>query len=351
MRIARRVRNGSADKESPGAALRELVRTNDTVLVSAIGALLTAADIHHLVFDQNMSVLEGSLGVLPRRVLVADDDLAAARRVLRDAGLVHELRADARAGAGLAVTQDAVLGGRLTLRQPKRGHRVGHDAILLAAAVDAKPGQHAVDFGAGVGSAGLALARRVEGVRVTLTEIDEALCELAADNIALNGFQERARVVHIDVTDPAGLAHEGLTPGSVDHVLMNPPFNDPHRQQSSPDALRRLAHMAPEDLLPRWVEAARDLLRPDGSLTLIWRAEEDEVLAALRDFSTVALLPIVPTPGKPPIRLIARAQHGVSALRRRCRPLVLNSEAGEPSPAAEAILRAAQPLLLVEEEA
>jgi len=335
--------------------LRELVRTNDTVLVSAIGALLTAADIHHLVFDQNMSVLEGSLGVLPRRVLVADDDLVAARRILRDAGLVHELRADARASAGLAVTQDKVLGGRLTLRQPKRGHRVGHDAMLLAAAVDAKPGQRAVDFGAGVGSARLALARRVDGVTVTLAEIDEALCELAADNIALNGFQGhgfqghgfqgQVRAVHVDVTDPAALAHEGLDPGSLDHVLMNPPFNDPQRQQSSPDALRRLAHVAPTDLLPRWAEAARDLLRPDGCLTLIWRADEDEVLTALRDFPAVALLPILPMPGKPPIRLIARAQQGAAPLRRACKPLVLNSEAGHPSSAAEAILRAAQPLV------
>jgi hypothetical protein len=76
--------------------MRELVRTNDTVLVSAVGALLAAAGIHHLVFDQNMSVLEGSLGVLPRRVLVADDEFAAARRVLTDAGLAHELRPDER---------------------------------------------------------------------------------------------------------------------------------------------------------------------------------------------------------------------------------------------------------------
>jgi Putative prokaryotic signal transducing protein len=61
--------------------LRELVRTNDIVLVSAIGALLDGANIHHLVLDQNMSIIEGSLGVLPRRILA-------------DAGLAHELRAD-----------------------------------------------------------------------------------------------------------------------------------------------------------------------------------------------------------------------------------------------------------------
>jgi hypothetical protein len=76
--------------------LRELVRTNDAVLVSAIEALLRGANIAHLILDQNMSVLEGSLGVLPRRVMVAEDDVAAARRVLTDAGLGHELRHDGR---------------------------------------------------------------------------------------------------------------------------------------------------------------------------------------------------------------------------------------------------------------
>ena len=74
--------------------LRELVRTNDVVLVSAIGALLDAANIHHLVLDQNMSIIEGSLGILPRRILVHEDDNRAARQILADAGLSHELRQD-----------------------------------------------------------------------------------------------------------------------------------------------------------------------------------------------------------------------------------------------------------------
>ena len=74
----------------------ELVRTNDPVLVTAIEALLKGADIHCMVLDQNMSVLEGSIGMLPRRIVVAEQDLDDARRVLTDAGLGHELRPDAR---------------------------------------------------------------------------------------------------------------------------------------------------------------------------------------------------------------------------------------------------------------
>lgn len=64
------------------------------VLVSAIGALLDGANIDHLVLDQNMSIIEGSLGILPRRILVHADDLGAARQLLCEAGLSHELRAD-----------------------------------------------------------------------------------------------------------------------------------------------------------------------------------------------------------------------------------------------------------------
>jgi hypothetical protein len=75
--------------------VRELIRTNDAVLVSAVEALLAGADIPHLVLDQNMSVLEGSLGILPRRLLVAEDHLRTARQLLKDAGLGHELRPDA----------------------------------------------------------------------------------------------------------------------------------------------------------------------------------------------------------------------------------------------------------------
>jgi hypothetical protein len=75
---------------------RELIRANDAVLVSAVQALLDAAHIPHLVFDQNMSVLEGSIGILPRRILVNECCIDDARKLLAEAGLGHELRPDGR---------------------------------------------------------------------------------------------------------------------------------------------------------------------------------------------------------------------------------------------------------------
>ena len=74
--------------------MREILRTNDAVIVSVVGALFDGAKIQHLVLDQNMSVLEGSLGILPRRVLVAETQVLRARQLLRDAGLGHELHPD-----------------------------------------------------------------------------------------------------------------------------------------------------------------------------------------------------------------------------------------------------------------
>jgi hypothetical protein len=76
--------------------VRELVRTNDAVLVSAIEALLKGAHINHMVVDQNISVLEGSIGIFPRRILVADEQLKAAQLLLEEAGLAKEIRRDGR---------------------------------------------------------------------------------------------------------------------------------------------------------------------------------------------------------------------------------------------------------------
>ncbi|MGY6708611.1 MAG: putative signal transducing protein [Rhizobiaceae bacterium] len=69
----------------------EIVRTNDPVLISFVEALMRDAGIDFMVADQNMSILEGSIGVLPRRVLVAEDEAAQARRILVDAGIADEL--------------------------------------------------------------------------------------------------------------------------------------------------------------------------------------------------------------------------------------------------------------------
>jgi tRNA1(Val) A37 N6-methylase TrmN6 len=244
-------------------------------------------------------------------------------------------------------SEDAVLGGRLILRQPLRGHRVGHDAILLAAATSAQSGDHAVDLGSGVGGAGLALARRIAGVAVTLVEIDPALTALAAGNVERNNLSDRVRAVCLDVeSSAAAFAAAGLPPGSAACVLMNPPFNV--AQQPSPDQARRLAHAASDVTLKRWLRTAARLLRADGVVTLIWRADGlAEVLAALnKDFGATTVLPVHPKPGAAAIRVLVRATKASRAPLALLPGLLLADTDSKPTAAAEAILRKAEALSL-----
>jgi len=248
-------------------------------------------------------------------------------------------------------SKDAVLGGRLLLRQPLAGHRVGHDAILLAAATGGRAGERAVDLGAGVGGAGLALAARVAGIKVILVEIDEALARLAAENARGNGLAERVRALACDAEDTVALAAGGLAAEACDRVLMNPPFHDARRHNVSPDAGRRLAHAGAPGLLQRWIAAAAWLLKAGGTLTLIWRADEAaQVLAALAPaFGAITVLPVAPREGSPPIRVLVRAQKGHAGTPAYRPALILNDTQGRPTAAAEAVLRGGQALDLAED--
>jgi tRNA1(Val) A37 N6-methylase TrmN6 len=245
------------------------------------------------------------------------------------------------------VTEDTVLGGQLRLRQPRRGHRAGHDAILLAAATPARAGHRVVEFGAGVGTAGLALAHRIPGLDLVLAEIDETLAALARSNAVTNDIP--AQVLTFDVTANAdAFAAAGLAPDTADIVLMNPPFNDAERHRASPHPARQSAHVAASDTLERWTHAARRVLKSGGVLTLIWRADGlPQVLAVLeRGFGSLAILPVHPNPHSAAIRVIVTAVKGGRAPLALHRGLVLLDPGGEGGAEAAAVLggKAALPL-------
>jgi tRNA1(Val) A37 N6-methylase TrmN6 len=236
-------------------------------------------------------------------------------------------------------TEDAFLGGALRLRQPRQGHRAGHDAILLAAATPAREGQRIVDFGAGVGAAGLALARRVAGVHLIMVEINPNLADLARTNAASNAIDAQVRV--LDVTaDAQTFIQAGLGADTADGVMMNPPFNDPARTQASPDISRAVAHTANPTTLSSWVHAARRVLNPGGSLTLIWRADDIAVILETlgRGFGTIAIKPVHSKPDAPAIRLLIRAIKGGKAATALLPGLILTGADGSASPLSESLL-------------
>jgi len=237
------------------------------------------------------------------------------------------------------ITEDGFLGGQLRLRQPRSGHRAGHDAILLAAATPARSGDRVVDLGSGVGAAGLAVARRVSGIDLVLVEIDPALAELARNNANANAIT--AEVIVLDVEAGTSAFDDfGLTPDSADVVLMNPPFNDPSRHRASPDGVRQRAHVATATTLASWVHVARRILKSNGQLALIWRADGiAEVLAALdRGFGSLEILPVHGEAASPAIRILVRATKGGRAPTRLHAALLLNEESGVPNKWVQEIL-------------
>jgi tRNA1(Val) A37 N6-methylase TrmN6 len=224
--------------------------------------------------------------------------------------------------------------------------------LLLAACVPAAAGDHVVDFGAGVGAAGLAVATRVAGIGLTLCERDARLVELAHENIRANGFADHARAVTLDVAGPVdAFVAQGLMPDSVAHVLMNPPFNDATRHRASPDESRRVAHEAGDGLIAGWVHAARRILKPRGTLSLIGRPEGlAETLASLaRGFGAVKVLPVHPRPDRAAIRVLVRAEKGARGALALLPGFVLAGSAGQPTPECDAVLRAAGALALLAE--
>ena len=241
-----------------------------------------------------------------------------------------------------------MLGGRLRLRQPRSGHRVGHDAILLAAATGAQAGDHVVDLGAGVGAAGLALAMRVSDATVTLVEIDPELAALAAETSRATAWTARASGGGARYRGAGGRFRGGRArPGSADHVLMNPPFNDPAGRTSRPIRGRRLGPCGARRVLGRLGRRGRRrLLRSAGTLTMIWRADGlAHVLAALAASSAaLSCCPCMAGAGEPAIRILGPGRKGSRAPLALLPGLVLNDRSARPTPEAEAILRHAAAL-------
>jgi len=230
------------------------------------------------------------------------------------------------------LTEDALLGGRVQLLQPARGYRVAIDAVLLAAAVDAAPGQRILDLGAGVGAVGLCLAARLAGCAIVGIELQMALAELAERNANLNGMADRVRTVVHDLARPlpADL-------GRFDYVVTNPPYLAAAVADPSPDPSKALATVESSADLARWLAVATAAAEPAGTLLIIHRSDRlEEILRYLSRLGwgdvTVKRLP-------PAARILVRARRADRPTRHDAPPLTLHRPDGRYTDEAEAILR------------
>ncbi len=243
-------------------------------------------------------------------------------------------------------TEDLLLGGRVRLRQPRRGLRAGLDAVLLAAGIPARPGQAVLEAGCGSGAAFLCLAARVPGLRIVALERDAGLAALARENAAAAGLA--AEVIEGDVRDRA-LARR-LPP--CDHAFANPPFWPGGTAPPEPGR-GAMTHAAGAEAasLADWARFLAAPLARRGTLSLILPAARlDAGMAALAGARCAGtlLVPFWPRMGVAARRVLLQARREGRGPARVAPGLVLHGPSEGFSPAAEAVLRDAAALDVVE---
>jgi tRNA1(Val) A37 N6-methylase TrmN6 len=235
------------------------------------------------------------------------------------------------------LTDDHLLGGRVRFSQPARGYRVAIDPVLLAAAVPAREGERVLDAGAGTGAASLCLAARVPACRIVGLELQRPLQRIASHNVMQNGLDARVEMIEGRLERPP----PRLVAASFDHVMTNPPHLAAGATSPSPDRARTLAHVETSLDLAGWLAGCLRMLRHDGRLTLIHRADRlSEVLAALLGRAgEVVVVPLWPAAGRPAKRVLVQARKDARGPLRLLPGLVLHDEHGSFHPWLEDVLR------------
>lgn len=233
------------------------------------------------------------------------------------------------------IVENALLGGRVRLRQPAKGYRAGMDAALLAAAAGVQAGERVIEAGCGAGAVLMQMASRAPGVALTGVERDPAMAALARENAALNGAG--ATIVDGDVA--AGFHALGLEP--FDRAVSNPPFFDDPGALRAPAPGKQGAWMA-DDGLAAWTRFLLKAVREGGRIVVIHRADRLADLLALLGGTagSFSVRPVHPFADEPAKRVLVQAIKTGRAPLRLLPPLVLHDRSGGKHTAeAEAILR------------
>lgn len=233
---------------------------------------------------------------------------------------------------GQEFTDDAMLGGRVHVRQPRDGYRAAIDPVLLAAFLRA-PVRAVLDAGCGSGAAMFCAAARLAEIHVTGIELQPEIAAFATEGIALNHLGTRADVVAGDLFDPQ------IAPGPFDAVITNPPYAA--EGTPPPNASRAVAHMEAVSI-DAWIAACLARLKPHGRLVMIHRADRlSEIVAAMgADVGDIRLLPVYPRAGEPARRVLIDAGKGRRSPDTLLPGLVLHEADGRFTAAADAVLRA-----------
>ncbi len=342
--------------------MKELVSSNDVVFLSFTQDLLRQEGIDFTLLDQNMSLMEGSVGILPRRIMVTDEVFGQAQRLLetsladiekaqKDNDFEEEDPSfesnDAFDVNGEDITDDEFLGGALKIFQSKSGFRSGIDAVLLASCVPSEARIRVLEAGAGAGVVSLAVAKRNEAAFVEAIEIEPFNVQLAKKNIARNDLADRVQIHLGDLCDPiTKLEILGFQRNSYDFVIGNPPFYNEGETRVSTNPLRLRARRALEDDLENWVRFMTAMAAPKGVFSMIHRAERlDDLFNLLNGrFGGLRILPIHSKPSCAANRVLIQGVKGSRAPLKLLPGLTLHDEAGGYVPEVKALCEGVGPV-------
>jgi tRNA1(Val) A37 N6-methylase TrmN6 len=240
------------------------------------------------------------------------------------------------------LTEDAFLGGKLKVLQPEKGYRAGIDAVFLAAAVPAQPGEAVFEAGIGVGVASLCVLSRVPAVDVTGIEITARYAMMCEENARRNGYSQQLRVVHGDVKDALRKDLSSMPQhGSFAHAFANPPYFEDGKVTPSPSLLKAAAHAFGPDDLELWIKVMTVMVGLRGTITLIHRPETlGKILGAMEDkFGDIRVAPLYAREGTAASRVVVQGVRGSRAPMQLLPGLALHGADSSFTPDADAVLR------------
>ena len=244
-----------------------------------------------------------------------------------------------------SVTEDKILGGRITILQPKKGYRVAIDPILMAASVPARKGDKILEIGAGSGAATFCLAIRVPDTELVGVELQSELFDLAKAAVAINRLDGRVKMVNTDLLD---CPSDKVKDGEFDHVMANPPYLKKGTAIASPNPQIERAHIESKAILSDWISFAIRKLRKGGTITLIHRYDrKDEIVSELSKFTgDLTLFPLLPKKGASLKRIIIQAVKGTEGAIKISSGLILHEQSGKFTKEAISILKDGQELVI-----
>jgi len=245
----------------------------------------------------------------------------------------------------LETTTDSFHDGAFDVIQPSgRGNRSGMDALLLAAALPENCKGVLADLGSGAGVAGLAALNLNHDLDLVSVEKNPEMASLARATLKLASNKKlatRSKIIEQDVT-ASGVSRlkAGLPPESVNHIIMNPPYNT-SRNRAPTDAMKAEAFMMGAGGIDAWFRTAASIMRPGGSLVVIYRTENiGEVLACSQGrFGGLEIMPVHSRCDEAAKRIIVRGTRASRAPTSIVPGFVVHNMDGSFTEHADAIFR------------